>query len=54
VTKDDKTQIGSRAAVAHTCNPSYSIGRNQDNHGLKPTPGKYVVRPYQNTAVWGG
>jgi hypothetical protein len=22
--------------VAHTCNPSYSGGRNQEDHGLKP------------------
>jgi hypothetical protein len=22
--------------VAHTCNPSYSIGRDQEDHGLKP------------------
>jgi hypothetical protein len=22
--------------VAHTCNPRYSGGRNQENHGLKP------------------
>jgi hypothetical protein len=23
--------------MAHTCNPSYLGGRNQENHGLKPT-----------------
>jgi hypothetical protein len=22
--------------VAHTCNPSYSEGRDQEDHGLKP------------------
>jgi hypothetical protein len=22
--------------VAHTCNPSYSGGRDQEDHGLKP------------------
>jgi hypothetical protein len=26
----------SQAPVAHACNPSYSSGRYQDNHGLKP------------------
>jgi hypothetical protein len=26
----------SRTLVAHTCNPRYSGGRNQENHGLKP------------------
>jgi hypothetical protein len=26
--------------VAHACNPSYSGGRDQDDHGKKPTPGK--------------
>jgi hypothetical protein len=27
--------------VAHTCNPSYSGGRDQEDHGSKPAPGKY-------------
>jgi hypothetical protein len=26
--------------VAHTCNPSYSGGRDQEDHGLKPALGK--------------
>jgi hypothetical protein len=25
--------------VAHTCNPSYSGGRDQENGDLKPAPG---------------
>jgi hypothetical protein len=29
-----------RAPVAHTCNPSYSGGRDQEDHGLRPVPGK--------------
>jgi hypothetical protein len=32
--------------VAHTCNPSYSGGRDQKDHGLKPAPGKWFMRPY--------
>jgi hypothetical protein len=28
--------MGSQAPVAHTCNPSYSGGRNQEGHSLKP------------------
>jgi hypothetical protein len=26
----------SQALVAHTCNPSYSRGRDQEHHGSKP------------------
>jgi hypothetical protein len=32
--------------VAHACNPSYSGGRDQEDHGLNPAPGKQFVRPY--------
>jgi hypothetical protein len=31
-----KIQIKDWAKVAHACNPSYSGGRNQEDHGLKP------------------
>jgi hypothetical protein len=45
--------------VTHTCNPSNSGGRNQEDHGLKPSPGKQFVRPYlKNTCYkkgwWSG
>jgi hypothetical protein len=29
--------------MAHTCNPSYSGGRDQEDHGLKPAR---CTRPY--------
>jgi hypothetical protein len=29
-----------QALVAHTYNPSYSRGRDQEDHGSKPAPGK--------------
>jgi hypothetical protein len=32
--------------VAHTCYPSYSRGRDQEDHGSKPTTGKSFERPY--------
>jgi hypothetical protein len=32
--------------VVHTCNPSYSGGRDQEDHGLKPAQSKQFVRPY--------
>jgi hypothetical protein len=32
--------------VAHTCNPSYSGDRDQEDRGLKPTPEKEIARPY--------
>jgi hypothetical protein len=30
-----KKSAGSQVPVAHTCNPSYSGGREQEDHGLK-------------------
>jgi hypothetical protein len=32
--------------VAHTCNPSYSGSRDQEDLDSKPTLGKEFVRPY--------
>jgi hypothetical protein len=32
-------------AVAHTCNPSYSGGRDQEEHSLKPAPGNSLLGP---------
>jgi hypothetical protein len=32
--------------VAHACNPSYSGGRDQEDYGSKPGPGKQFARPY--------
>jgi hypothetical protein len=36
----------SQALVVHTYNPSYSEGRDQKAHGLKPASGKQFARPY--------
>jgi hypothetical protein len=36
----------SRAPVAHTYNPSYSEGRDQEDHGSKPAQAKSSVRPH--------
>jgi hypothetical protein len=33
-----KSKGASQALVAHTCNPSYSGGRDQKGHSSKPTP----------------
>jgi hypothetical protein len=32
--------------VAHACNPSYSGGSDQEDHGLKPAWANSSVRPY--------
>jgi hypothetical protein len=37
--------------VALTYNPSYSESRDQKDHGLKPTHGKYFVRPYLEKSI---
>jgi hypothetical protein len=36
----------SQVLVAHTCNPSYSGGRDQEDCGSKPTLGKWFSRPH--------
>jgi hypothetical protein len=36
--------------IAHTCNPSYSGGRDQEDHGSKPSLGKLSARPYLEKA----
>jgi hypothetical protein len=36
--------------MVHICNPSYSVGRDQeDHHGLKAAPGKELMRLYLKT-----
>jgi hypothetical protein len=34
---EKKIMIWGQALVAHFCNPSYSGGRDQEDHGSKPT-----------------
>jgi hypothetical protein len=34
--KDRKKESQSQAPVAHTCNPNYSGGRDQEDNGSKP------------------
>jgi hypothetical protein len=36
----------SQALVAHSCNPSYSGGRNQEDCGSKTVQANSFVRPY--------
>jgi hypothetical protein len=38
--------FGSWVLVAHTCNPSYSGGTDQEDRSLKPAPSKQLVTPY--------
>jgi hypothetical protein len=42
--KDNLSQ--SQAPVAHTCNPSYSGGRDQEDCSSKPPQAKSLARPY--------
>jgi hypothetical protein len=41
-----KKEMLGRALVAHASNPSYSGGRNQEDHGSKPAQGNCSARPY--------
>jgi hypothetical protein len=38
--KTPQTHAASRVSVAHTCNPSYLGGRDQEDRGSKPALGK--------------
>jgi hypothetical protein len=42
--------------VTHTCNPSYSGGRDQEDHSSKPVPANSSVRPYLEKPItkWAG
>jgi hypothetical protein len=44
--KKKKKQKGSRAPVAHACNPSHSGGRDQEDFGSKPAQANSSARPY--------
>jgi hypothetical protein len=39
-------ECSSQVPVAHACNPSYSGGRDQEDQGSKPNPGKQFMTPY--------
>jgi hypothetical protein len=41
----EKVRVG-QALLSHTCNPSYSGSRDQEDHSLKPALGKQFVRLY--------
>jgi hypothetical protein len=36
--------LRSQALVAHTCNPNYSGGRDQEDCDSKPAPGKILAK----------
>jgi hypothetical protein len=38
--------------VAHTCNPSYSGGSDQEDCGLKPVPGKHKIKGLIEWLKW--
>jgi hypothetical protein len=41
-----ENRIISQVPVVHTCNLSYSEGRDQEDHGSKPASGKQFRKPY--------
>jgi hypothetical protein len=44
--KNEKNLRISQISVAHACKPSYSGGRDQEDHGLKPAQANSAMRPY--------
>jgi hypothetical protein len=46
-----KTTMLGRTPVAHTCNPSYSGGRDQEDHGLKPAWASSSQDPILKTPI---
>jgi hypothetical protein len=47
--EDEKSQrkMSTTGRVAHTCNPSYSEGRDQEDRGTR-SAGKKFMRPHLN------
>jgi hypothetical protein len=43
--KKEKTKLLSWALVAHTCDPSYSEDRDQEDHGSKPAQANSTSDP---------
>jgi hypothetical protein len=41
-----RKELFCQVPVAHTCNPGYSGGRDQEDHGSKPTWANSSSRPY--------
>jgi hypothetical protein len=46
-----ESQQFSKAIVAHACNPSYSGGRDQEDHSLKLVPRERVRETLSRTKV---
>jgi hypothetical protein len=54
-----KNKPSSWAPVAHTCNPRYSGGRDQEDHGLKParansSPDPILKKTHYKKGWWSG
>jgi hypothetical protein len=54
-----KTKCMGQALVAHTCNPSYSEGRDQEDHSVKPAQGNssrdpILKKPFTKKGWWSG
>jgi hypothetical protein len=47
-----KALINCRAPVTHTCNSSYSGGRDQEAHSLKPAQANGSVRTYLDKTLY--
>jgi hypothetical protein len=46
------SRIGfNQAPLAHTCNPSYSGGRNQEDHGSKPAQANSSCDPISKKSI---
>jgi hypothetical protein len=46
-------KICSQPLVAHVCNPSYSGGREQEDHGLKPARANSLTDPISENLITG-
>jgi hypothetical protein len=46
-----KVHLKSLVPVTHTCNLSYSEGRDQEDCGSKPAPANSSVKPFAKTGL---
>jgi hypothetical protein len=50
--KIKKTKKSGRALVAHTCNPSYSGDRDQEDHDLKPAQANSATKKQKQRYIY--
>jgi hypothetical protein len=51
VTFINSKELANQALVAHACNPSYSGGKDQEDHGLRPAQANISRDPISKNPI---